>query len=759
MTGWSVDPVGGPWLAAAAVLALIPLLAIGPTRDLPRGKRVALTSLRGATLLLLITLGLRPALETTEIKQQPGTLLLMFDVSRSMQVEDSLGGASRYDAVRSVLDAAQQPLEDLAESWDLKAYAFDAETAIVDVKDGRVALPETPDGDQTAIGAALADVLAREAQQRIAAVLLWSDGAQRAFAPRDAAPQDAVRRLADDGVPLYTFATGKPALGERSDFRLSDLLTNDTVFADTPTTVEAMVSANGYANQPAKVQLLWEDAEGQMQTVDTRQVELNSRRRQQRVKLSYTPPEPGEYKVTMQIEAPEGEAVTANNRQSTFVTVLRGGVNVLYLAGATRVGGGPDIEPRFVRAALAAHADLNVDYEFLNYRKLRVDYRQRLRENMYDVFLLGDVDADALGRQSWKTIADQVDQGAGLAMLGGYHSFGPGGFRDSPIAPVLPIAIGPAERQNFGEKLRTDVHIAGPLQMAPVERDGQIHPLMQLSDNPSDDLEVWLELPAVYGANKLDRLRLRQNAMTVAWSGDQMRHPLLVLGAWGTGRTAALAVDSTWRWQMQGHGNVHRRFWRQLVLWLAQKDDASGRKVWVKLDGRRYQQGSRVDFTVGANDDAGEPLTDATFDVQVEIPDGRTEMVPTVRRGDDWVGSIPAATEPGDYRILVSARADNETHDTTSVRFTVSDQDVELDQPAAEPTLLANLANLTADAGGAGLAPEELPELLQRLKERTKEFEERIVEQTTLWDTWPMLLGFVGLLGTEWLLRKRWGLV
>ena len=49
----------------------------------------------------------------------------------------------------------------------------------------------------------------------------------------------------------------------------------------------------------------------------------------------------------------------------------------------------------------------------------------------------------------------------GLIMLGGYHSFGPGGFRDSPLADVLPVNIGPAQRQGFGEPLREDVQLRG----------------------------------------------------------------------------------------------------------------------------------------------------------------------------------------------------------------------------------------------------------------------------------------------------------
>ena len=107
----------------------------------------------------------------------------------------------------------------------------------------------------------------------------------------------------------------------------------------------------------------------------------------------------------------------------------------------------------------------------------------------------------------------------------------------------------------------------------------------------------------------------------------------------------------------------------------------------------------------------------------------------------------------------MTARAKGETVGSATARFSVSDQDVELDQPAAEPTLMASLARMTADAGGAGLAPEELPDLLERLKAKTEEFEEEIVETVTLWDRWPPLAMFVGLLSTEWFLRKRWGLV
>jgi hypothetical protein len=72
---------------------------------------------------------------------------------------------------------------------------------------------------------------------------------------------------------------------------------------------------------------------------------------------------------------------------------------------------------------------------------------------------------------------------------------------------------------------------------------------------------------------------------------------------------------------------------------------------------------------------------------------------------------------------------------------------------------MAQLAEMTAAAGGKALAPEELPTLLATLAAEPPKLHEEVVAKTTYWDTWPFFLVFVALLGTEWYLRKRWGLV
>ncbi|MEM9659401.1 MAG: glutamine amidotransferase, partial [Planctomycetota bacterium] len=302
------------------------------------------------------------------------------------------------------------------------------------------------------------------------------------------------------------------------------------------------------------------------------------------------------------------------------------------------------------------------------------------------------------------------------------------------------------------------VHVSGPLRMLPIAQPGgEVHPILRLREDV-DAAAAWAELPPLDGANLFDRLAIKDNASVVAEADNAQRSPLLVLGAWGLGRTAALAVDSTWHWQLEGFGELHRRFWRQLILWLAQKDETEGRRVWVRLDQRRFQQGARVEFAMGAENDEGQPLSSAEYDVRIEKPDGTIDTARVTPRSGESTAAFSQTSQPGDYRIRVAAADGGAPVGDATARFSVSDQDVELDQPAAEPTLLAALARITADAGGDGMAPEELPGLLEQLKSKARSFEEEIVRTVTLWDTWPALLAFVGLLTTEWFLRKRWGI-
>jgi uncharacterized membrane protein len=772
MSELRLHPVMDPIAIAVVVLGLVALLSIRPRFGNLTPKRWAtLVGLRLAVILLTLVAMLRPEFVYTKQTPQRASLILLVDESRSMQVADSLGDAARWSSVKTLLDAAAPDLAKLAETWDTSAYRFAAATSPLEIHDGKLELPAEPGGEQTALGSAIADVLDRHASGRVLGVVLMSDGAQRAAAPHDLPPQVAVRRMAAENIPLYSFTFGKSGGSDRADLAIDGLVTNESIFAEAPTEVRGQLSSTGFANQRVPVQLLWERADRtaaeRMEVVDTIQVDTDASGQAIPVELHHTPKQPGEYKVTLRVEPRDGELVTTNNETSTFVTVRKGGVNVLYLVGAKRIGGGPGPEQRFVRASLAQSPDIVVERRLLNYEPPDLDLRDVLRQGEYDVVILDDVDAQALSLSTWQTLAEMVRGGAGLMMTGGYHSFGPGGFRDSPLADVLPINIGPAQRQAFNEPLRSDVHLRGPIPIRVAEPLGTKHPIMQLSEpNPSapgpasgNAAATWSQLPPLDGANLVERRDLKPNAAVLAEADDAQRHPLLVAGQPGEGRVLAFAGDSTWRWQMQGFGDAHRRFWRQVVLWLAKKDEQTEGQVWIKLAGRRVTRGSRVDFTLGFENSRGEPVTNVQPTVAIETPEGRTVDVRPTKFGDHWSAIFRETEKPGDYRIKVTGLSAGAQLGATEARFLVPQQDVELDRPAAEPSLMAQLAEMTASAGGKSLAPEELPSLLADLAAEPPKLHEEVIARSTYWDTWPFFLLFVALLGGEWYLRKRWGLV
>ena len=752
---WNFEPVGGPvWAAVLAVglLVLVSLVGIPRDRLTPR-RRFTLTGLRLLAAALAIMALWRPTLIHTESRRQPATLVLLVDRSRSMSVADAFGGKTRWQALRDALSEAIPALEELREQEiEVQVYTFDADTHAQEWKTGGLGLSDEPAGEQTAIGAALEDVLRREAGKRLLGVILLSDGAQRAYAPRDLAPQNPARRLADLGFPLYTFVFGQArGLGQARDVAVKDLLVNPTVFVKNELAVQSSVRVDGMVNQDIPVQLLFESAAGKMETVATKDLHSAKDGASLPVEMSVIPQTPGEYKLTVRADKQPGEVVTTNNELSTFVTVLKGGLNVLYIEGALRV------EQKFLRRALDASADIKVDYLRLSEpdpRKPRtLDLKPYFARGKYDVYVIGDIDSDWFQPGELAALAGVVHQGAGLLMLGGLHTFAPGGYFDTPLADLLPIVMNNLDRNKYGEPVLPQLHLPGPLRMVPSKRLGARHFALQLATGDANRA-AWEKLPPLDGANKFDRLK--PSAQVLAETPDGK--PLLVAGEAG-GRVMAMAIDSTWRWWLGGFEPEHKRFWRQAILWLARKDEQTEGNVWIKLAQRRFAPGGRVEFAAGAKSPHGDVYDDAQFQAEVILPDGTRRPVHLARGSEEMSAVFADTQQAGDYTVVVSATRGGEDLGTAKARFLIYEQDLELDNAAADPSLLASLAKVSEQSGGRLLAPEELPALLDEIKQQPLERQvEREVKEVP-WDTWPFFALFVSVLCADWFLRKKWGLV
>ncbi len=174
----SYYPVFDSYLLVATVgLLLLGLMWFGPSREKTQHRhRLTLVLLRVAVIVLVMLAMLRPTLIYTQTKKEAATFVVMIDATRSMSVPDDVGNKTRWEALRGAVADAAPALARLQQDFELKAYTFDSEIHEVGSERGKIRLPDKPEGQQTAIGASLDDVLGREAGKRLLAVVLLTDG-------------------------------------------------------------------------------------------------------------------------------------------------------------------------------------------------------------------------------------------------------------------------------------------------------------------------------------------------------------------------------------------------------------------------------------------------------------------------------------------------------------------------------------------------------------------------------------------------------
>jgi uncharacterized membrane protein len=757
MSEWTLQPVAGPLVMIALTIALFALFLLRPQfQSATTGRRWILRAIRFvATLMLLVAL-LRPGCVRTIEKQQSAVLLLMCDVSRSMQLPHRSDEESRWEAIRRTVTEQSTLLKDLGEqNIQIKVVGFDGKTYPIEFMEGDVAFPAVADGGSTDIGSSLEESLAALRSQRLIAAIIMSDGVQNNPNPRVELPQ-AVNELVQLQTPLYTIPFGQEGNeGQFADVAVENMADQFSVFVKNRLLVKATIKSRGFVNQEIPVNLILENAKGEREIVYTQNITIPEDGFQQLVEIPFIPQEPGQFKLLLQVEEQPAELVTRNNRLPAFLTVYDGGLRVLYVFGSLTA------EQRYLKTSIAASPDIDVDFFLISPRTRRgwpLDRPDLFDPSRYDVFIFADVDSRALyeekkREENFAELIKAIDQGKGFMMIGGSHSFGPGLYHSTPLADVLPVEMDTFERQDFDTPLIKAFHLAGPLEIKATEN----HFLTSFTDNQGNS--IWPLLPPLPGANRIRAKRSSRVLLETA-AGD----PIMVVDNSG-GRVLAMAADSTWMWYTHDQQDFHQRFWRQVILWLAGRDGLQEGNVWIELSQRRFTQDVPVSFTAGARDGTGKPIVNADFQLTLQLPDGSTRSLVSTRKTGVLDGTVDPEllSLPGSYQLRLVASKESMTIGQTAAEFILFDQDKEKSNPVANPGLLTRIANQTRAAGGRSLPPEEFGKLLDEIKSRPLELKIEVPESWKLGDTvadgMAFMLLFVTILVVEWFLRKKWGMV
>lgn len=812
--GWSAYPTNLLaillLIATAVAIAALTLWSYSGSTAIPRRRVALLIALRLLALGVILITALRPAYPVEEQPKIRTQLLIGIDLSESMTVRDEVGNSTRIDAVRRMLETCQPTIDALQteQNMTVTLYAFGASefTEPAGVYD-----PAAPANAQRSdYRQYLTETLKKwQGQKFVRGHIVIGDGAENASGASAITEAGNWRRTA----PIQTFVVGTTTPpGAVRDVALSEVrLDPDPVAIKTDVTLRAKVNAFGFGGSTVTVKVQYDMGQG-YKDVAIEKVKL-PKEKDNTLELKLKAPdqlpldENGKPKkqikvrVAIPIADVPGDINPANNVVETYMNLTKEGLRVLLVD-----------RYRYEYALLidALAADPRIDVRKVD---LQTDEGGSglleafdFDDKAYDVMILGNVAASQLAAIDPilpARIRERVEKkGMGFLMIGGHATFsgvdaersndprtgapksGWRGVKD--LEAILPVKLnnGPALPPAFFDSPKAKYQTV----INPRYADNF---LVKIAGSKAESDELWNKLNEKSSRarfNGLSNIGSPSATATVyAWAAnteDPIRisdgkglAPLLVghqIGDGDKGRVLVFGAQDTMMWQRYGQPktqdgiDIHSRFWRQLVLWLAhQENDES--TVTARPAFPRLAVGSKQEVRFGIRGQNGAVVVNPTFHVTLFAPGdtvGKKVDVDADPMGGSILGYNPPT--PGEYTVKVTAtgktaKGETVTGDASAKFIGYPEPAEEMIRTAADPDFMQKLATTS---GGKGYRLDELPGFLKELRGQPLDSVKPKPRYVPNWDRkssegflpgW--LAVFAMLLVVEWGLRRYWGMV
>lgn len=857
-----VDGVGltcvlNNWLILSMALVFLALVAVSVGSYLFEGDnrlraRLGVAAVRVTTLLLLcILLGLQPGLVLTQKQTHYSSVLVVVDDSLSMSLSDAyadpraraalakelavspemLAQTSRTKIVQQLLTRQNGALARLLAEHPVQVLRFpnpetagdpycqpielvgpaktEAETSAAEARLSAALWNKlASQGRDTNLAAALRDVGDRSQDDRVAAVVILSDG-QTTGGGTDvrARLNAATSRLRQRGVPVFTIAIGDPEPPQ--NVAVNRLQGPAEARKGSEVEFTAYLSNRNCGGEQAEVKLLYRPV-GAAEWEETGVAEKvtlsgSSGARPgaaaldtQKVVLRHEPGKLGEFEYQARVTPLPQEADAKDNAAVARLRVSDEKMKVLLVSGDA----GWEFQylrnlllrspQRFAVSVWQQDAEKEFNQEASTGMRLTQLPRQAKDLFEYEVVVLydpayteGGFDTDFV-----KLLEDfVVNRQGGLCYIAGnkhteltLHSGGP----LEPLERLLPVVV-QAQATSIVDQISRGE--AEPWPVIPTA-EGLDHPVLRLEPS-RDNLEAWRALPGVYWSHPVEKLK--PGALPLAVSSDPARRtpeaaegaPVIAVQYSGRGRCLYLGSDESWRWRFVADGLYYRRFWHNALDFLA-----SGRmqkkQAIITTGDDTFSVGDSVRLAVEAYDRELRPLEKEDFVVEMLDKDGRLIRTVTLHQvRKKLAGQAQDKAVAGQYEAIevlrdvgqftLTAQGDAQYKQAVVEKvITVTLPQEEFRRPEADLATLRLIATPAASPyGPAAKSPDPAPaaeagrrNLLAHEIGRLSELIQAKPEEVTTGDDKPhplyhtplaLLVGLL-LLTTEWVLRKKFNM-
>lgn len=705
--------------------------AIAPSM---RGPRTAVVwMLQSLLVCLLLFLLWQPALSISTLRPQQNIVAVVIDDSKSMATRED--GRTREEQVMATLNGGL--INSLKSKFQVRLYRLGEHLERIESPDKL-----TASAPATHIGEGLQEVLADSATLPIGAVVLLSDGADNS----GGIDLETISDIKRQHIPIHTVGFGRERMAH--DIEVTDVQLPARSLEKSR--LEAQVTFHQWGLKGEKAHLTVRDS-GKI--LAARDIVLAGDGAAQTETVLFNAGDAGVKNLQFAIEPLAAEDNKLNNALTRVLYVDNAKPKVLYMEGE------PRWDYKFIRRAVEDDKDLDLYCVVrTTQNKLYVQVPPdappgELKDGFptkvddlfnYQAIILGTIEANYFTTAQQDLIQQFVDRrGGGLLFLGGHVSLADGGYEKEPFADLLPVRL-PDHKSTFHRDPAT-------AQLTPAGRDSLI---TRIEDNPQANVERWKKLP--YLMDFQEAGQPKPGALVLAEmvaSGHTL--PLLITQKYGRGRTAVFATGGDWRWQMLQpvQDMSHEIFWRQLMRWLVA--DTPTRVVTTVARPVIYDDG-HVHLRAEVRDTTYLPTSDAQIQARIVGPDGGAETIDlhpdSIEQGvysADW-----DAAKPGSYVAEVTAARGQQELGRDVITFRREDGVAENFHLEQNRDLLEKLSSQT---GGKYYRPNEVSRLGEDISYSDAGITVR--ETRDLWDM-PIVFFVVLLLCcTEWVLRRKWGVV
>lgn len=373
--------------------------------------------------------------------------------------------------------------------------------------------------------------------------------------------------------------------------------------------------------------------------------------------------------------------------------------------------------------------------------------------NEYDVILLGECPRNTFRDEELRWLSEFVSERGGTLILldgprGDFQS-----LENTPLATAFPVRLLPPES-------RAATLAPGRHQLVPVGRAPQL-PAFSLTNERGESIpsqaEAWLQLAAPRRISPSQPLPGSEVLLEAAGGGERL--PLLVFRSFGAGRVLYSASDETWRWRIRVGGLHQERFWNQITDWLTEEPFmVENSAAALDCGDSFYKPGAAVRLRARLRGTPSAPSPDRPGLNAQLLRNGSLfasfALTPDAIHGSTYEARTQPLP-PGHYAFRLSDSSIPAEAGELSADFEV-ETPLGTEQKITHQNA-ALLQKLAADFHGKYLPESDINRLPEELIPRGQG--EILERQIPIWSSFPCFFAVVFLLGVEWILRKRLGVV